>query len=479
MRARVVVKIVAAAVLVPALAHASPLPEMIGAPGGSGGFNARVTGASPASTYFNPALLPDAHEDFGLGFYVLSGALDITLADRPAGADIGKSVNDGWQRDGNGIKPLDWRPLPTAHLSDRQGDGAGSGSDSFIGIGLVKQLLGPRLVLGMQFLLPAGKIQSQSTYYSDEREQYFGNSLHFEMLGDRMTLSTITFAVGGRLTPQLSFGVGASMGIATSVTTPVFVPDGGDYSFVFLDNDLSVSSKLSPHAGLIYRPLTNLTLAATVHAPSKVEVIGKNRIHVADTDPVDQTFTFVSGYEPLTVGAGAEWMLRDDGQGLGFVASGTWRHWATYEDRHGEKPLDEWKDTFSAALGARWVSDAFTVHLDGQYTPSPVPAQEGQTNYVDNDRVGAAAGISSDATFLGKRLRASLSLQGQRLLARTTSKSADAAHPVYDEFPDDAVNTQLQPLPEAQGFQSNNPGYPGYSSSGWLFGAGVSLETWF
>jgi long-chain fatty acid transport protein len=108
-----------------------------------------------------------------------------------------------------------------------------------------------------------------------------------------------------------------------------------------------------------------------------------------------------------------------------------------------------------------------------------VPAQDGRTNYVDYDRVGAAGGVTLDTSFMGKRLRASLALTGQRLLARHVEKSATAAHPVYDEFPDDSVNTSLQPLPEAVGFQTNNPGYPGYASSGWLFGAGLSLETWF
>jgi long-chain fatty acid transport protein len=334
-------------------------------------------------------------------------------------------------------------------------------------------------VLGVQLIMPAQNLQSQAAFFSDEREQFFGNSLHFEMLGDRLTLPVISFALGGRINRQLSWGVGASMGMATSVTSPVFVPDAGDYSIVYLDNNLSVTSKLSPHLGVIYRPVPQVTVSVTVHAPFKVEVQGKNRIRVSDTDPVDQVFTFVNGYEPLTATVGGEWKLADDGQGLGIVGTFGWRQWSTYEDRHGEKPLDAWNDTFTAALGARWVADALTLHLDGQYTPSPVPAQDGRTNYVDNDRAGLAAGASLDTSFMGRRLRASLALQGQRLLAHHEQKRADAAHPIFDEFPDDSVNTALDPLPEAVGFQTNNPGYPGYASSGWLFGAGVSLETWF
>ena len=461
-------------------AHAAPLPEMIGAPGGSGGFNARVTGAGPSSTYFNPALLPAARESFVLDFFVVGSSLDITPDARPAGSEVDGSVDDAWQPDGmGGITPLEDRPLPTSSLAPRQGGGSGDGTTSYVGIGLVKQLFGPKLVLGLDLLLPAGKIQEQSAFYSDEREQYFGNSLHFEMLGDRLTLSTIGFGVGSQLTSQLSLGVGFSMAIATSVTSPVYVPDAADYSVVLLDNSLSVSSKLAPHFGVTYAPLANLSLSATLHTPFEVKVSGKNVIRVANQEPVDQVFTFVNGYEPLGVAAGAAWSLREDGRGLGVVGSASWRQWSEYTDRHGERPLDAWKDTFGAALGARWVTAEYTVHLDGQYTPSPVPEQDGRTSYVDNDRLGAATGFTLDATLGGRRYRGSLTLNAQRLLERSVTKHADAAHPVHDEFPDDSVDTSLQPLPKAQGFQSNNPGFPGYTSSGWLFGAGLSIETWF
>jgi long-chain fatty acid transport protein len=462
------------------VAQATPLPEMIGATGGSGGFNARVTGASAASTYFNPALLPDAHETFTLDFFVIGTSLDITPRARPAEANVGASIDDAWQPDSmGGIKPLRDRPLATADLAAPQSAGSGSATNAYVGVGLVKQLAGPRLTFGMQVLLPAGDFQRQAAFFSDEREQYFSNSLHFEMLGDRLTLSTIVLGLGSRLTDELSIGVGFSMGIATSVTSPVYVPDAADYSVVFLDNDLSVSSKLAPHGGIVYRPIPNLSLSATMHAPFRVEVKGKNVVRVGNQEPVDQVFSFVNGDEPFGAALAAAYALSEDGSGLGFVATGTWRKWSDYEDRHGEAPLAGWKDTFSVAAGARYGLPGYTIYLDGVWVPSPVPDQDGRENYVDNDRVGGAAGMTADVTIFGRRYRGSVNLDVQRLLARSVAKRADAEFPVTDEFPDNSVNTSLQPLPESQGFQSNNPGYPGYSSAGWLVGAGLSLETWF
>jgi hypothetical protein len=46
---------------------------------------------------------------------------------------------------------------------------------------------------------------------------------------------------------------------------------------------------------------------------------------------------------------------------------------------------------------------------------------------------------------------------------------------VRDEVPDDAVVID-QPLAGRSGLQTNNPGFPGYGSSGWVHGGGVYLS---
>ncbi len=67
--------------------------------------------------------------------------------------------------------------------------------------------------------------------------------------------------------------------------------------------------------------------------------------------------------------------------------------------------------------------------------------------------------------------------KAQILLGRSVEKSVDAAHPVIDEVPDDATNIFTgDPIPEAVGLQTHNPGYPGFSSGGFVLGAGISLR---
>jgi hypothetical protein len=46
---------------------------------------------------------------------------------------------------------------------------------------------------------------------------------------------------------------------------------------------------------------------------------------------------------------------------------------------------------------------------------------------------------------------------------------------VQDEVPDNSI-LNGQPLAGAQGLQTNNPGWPGFGSQGWLLGGGVNLE---
>jgi hypothetical protein len=149
--------------------------------------------------------------------------------------------------------------------------------------------------------------------------------------------------------------------------------------------------------------------------------------------------------------------------------------WSQYTDRHGERPLDRWNDTVSVAVGGGFLWRDRHVTADFGYVPSPVPDQTGQTNYVDNSRLVASAGIEGPVKFFGRDLEAGITLFGAYLLPREVTKDPNAAHPVLDEFPDAATTGGL-PEPTAAGLQTNNPGYPGWKSTGFMIGAGVTFR---
>jgi hypothetical protein len=317
-------------------------------------------------------------------------------------------------------------------------------------------------------------------FYADEREQYYSNGLRFELYDYRLQLTHFAFSLGSKLNRLLALGVGFSASIQTSATTPVYVPDGADLGRVYLDQSLVVGSRLSPHFGAVLTPGHGLQVAAAVHTPSSVEVSGSNDIQTANGQTERQEFTFTLGYQPLTMALGASWNAM--GERLQIVGGGVWRNWSAYRDSHSETPADRWRNTLSWSLGARYLLSESTAYADITYAPSPIPDQTGRTNYVDSSRVGAITGISGETVVLGASLRGGFFFQAHRLDTRSVTKIAGATNPVIDEFPDNAVDPVADPdlpLPAAQGLQSNNPGYPGFTSRGWIVAAGITAEMSF
>jgi long-subunit fatty acid transport protein len=174
---------------------------------------------------------------------------------------------------------------------------------------------------------------------------------------------------------------------------------------------------------------------------------------------------------PLTAAAGGSYLLGDH---VTLSGVATWARWSKYQDRHGERPSGDyrWSDTLSLALGGRWSAGPNRVWLDASFVPTPVPPQTGQSNYVDSDRVGFALGGDRVVTWRGGKVHVGLDALGHYILSNHVTK-----YPEYlrDEVPDDAIDVLGQPVPNREGLQTNNPGFPGFGVQGWVFGAGVHV----
>jgi long-chain fatty acid transport protein len=182
---------------------------------------------------------------------------------------------------------------------------------------------------------------------------------------------------------------------------------------------------------------------------------------------------------PLTVAGGATYQLGDDKRrALWLTAVGSFQRWSQYKDRHSERPAGDygWSDTLSAAIGARYGQGRARGWVDLNFQPSPVPPQTGRSNYVDNDRAGVMAGGDYDIRFWGSKFRVGATFVAHHLFERHVTKfvapaGTDDPDLVRDEVPDDAIDNINQPVPGAAGLQTNNPGFPGFESVGWLLGA--------
>jgi len=243
-------------------------------------------------------------------------------------------------------------------------------------------------------MIPLGEFTTAKAFYNDEREQFFSNSLHPELYGDRLTATSLAFGGGIRLRDDLSIGTTFTLSLANDAAAPVYVSNLNDLQTVLLDSDIAVKAAVAPHLGVAWRPVKPARVIATVHT--------------------EQAFRISTGFN-YTLASGSE--------------------------------------------------QSTVLHFTHSYMPLTV-----------------AAGVERDFTVWGSRFQAGLDVVGHRLVARHVTKFiGDGSDPelVIDEVPDDAIDVLGGAVPNRTGLQTNNPGFPGFESSGWIFGAGVRLAVEF
>jgi long-chain fatty acid transport protein len=354
-------------------------------------------------------------------------------------------------------------------------------------LGLVTKLFHNRLTLGLYTLIPYSKYTGADAFYSDEREQYFTNSLHPELYSDRMVATSLAFGGGVQITRELSLGLGFDLGLRTEATTPTYVVDAGRLQDILVDSKVNVDVSLVPHVGLAYRPIPRLRLTATAHAPEKLQIDTNFTFLLANGVQESASVPFTHDYMPWLLGLGAAYdVVAGEHESVTLAGTALYGRWSDYIDRHSETPIPQygWYDTITPTAGVRYQRDAVGTFLDVVYQPTPVPPQTGRTNYVDNDRVGVDMGVDYAFSLYGTRFHIGSEFQTHRLIPRHQTKLPTPTTPdglnhtpalVADEVPDDST-LNGQPLAGSQGLQTNNPGWPGFGSQGWIVGGSLYLS---
>ncbi|MBM4362103.1 MAG: hypothetical protein FJ104_05445, partial [Deltaproteobacteria bacterium] len=329
-------------------------------------------------------------------------------------------------------------------------------------------------VFGVHAIIPGQDFTTVRSNYPDEREQFFSNSLHPELYSDSLTATSLAFGVGSRPLRWISFGVSFTLSLTNSAAARTYVRDPVDYQKLQLDNEIRVTTGVAPHFGVVIDPNPRLRLSATLHTEQKLAI----RTGISATLPSGSEssveLTETHHFVPWTAAVGGEVVaLRTDEERLALSWGFALAAWSTYVGAHGERPgggaVDlGFRDILRTTAGVRYDRGGLRTHADLQHHPSPVPPQIGRTNYVDNDRVGLAIGASHAVTVLGFSLRPGLTVVGHQLLRRHQLKRDEL---LRDEVPDGAVDRDLRPLPGTRGLQTNNPGWPGFASEGYLLGA--------
>lgn len=502
----------------PLPAQASPLFELLGDNTGLGGFNARVVGKGSAAAYFNPGLLPHAEQGLQVGLSLVHDNIGIRLKRRPGlytegcgapGGVCSYDIPDGGESYLNGDgSALDAVFLPTPWLNEGLND-QGSGEalaprprgeayepgtvTYYITAGLVVRLLEQYAVFGVHMTVPTDEFTRAQAFYVDEREQAFTNSLQPELYSDRLKAPSIAFGLGSQLHRRFSLGVSATLKLINGAGAPTYVPDPNELGDVELSSDVSVDIGLSPHGGIWAEPLDGWTVTATVHSPQRLDVTANYSFQLRNGLSDSSTLQFTHGYLPwkATLGTAYEFSL-GAGQRLSAVGSAEFTRWSTYVNRQSDEPAGDyaWDDTWSGTLGLRYGYVDLEVALDATFVPTPVPDQTGRTNYVDNDRLGAAIAAEYRIPLIGDSvLFVGGQLQAHRLLPRSVTKMEPTADTpadqrsqlVRDTIPDDAVDGARgdRAALGREGLQTNNPGFPGFGSEGWLTAATLYLKLGF
>jgi hypothetical protein len=480
-------------------AEASPLFETMGPVGSDGAMSPSAAGASAASTYFNPALLIDAEDSALFGFAVLSEQIALTLDGRKGGAEVplavaGRDVLGGdGQPISNATVPTQWLDqgcdegtrkgqcsAPAFGARPRQSRGSSGNTRAYVALGLVRELIHDRLKLGLYGLVPVSRLTTASTFYNDEREALFSNSLHPELYGDRLTAISLSAAAGFKLLDTFSVGIGVSLGLTNAASSATYIRDSSNYDSLLINNQVGVTVAASPQIGVSYKPFSRLRFGGALHAPEAFVIDTTIGATLPSGAQSGATKSEVHDFMPWRASFGVEADVVNRARwGLGLAASAKYGFWSAYLDRHGASPSTygsdlAWKDTLTWAAGVRPKYGPARGWIDMQYAPSPVPDQIARSNYVDNDRVGMALGTDVTVEVGGARLRPGLSLVGYRLIRRHNTK-VDAR--MIDELPDSAIYAgSREPVPGAAGLQTNNPGWPGFASEGWVYGGTFTLD---
>jgi long-chain fatty acid transport protein len=493
----------AAPLFTPRRVHASPLFELVGSTFGSGGLNARAGGASAASSYFNPALLPQARQGLELGWFFVNDAINVTLDARSSANDVPLSAVDRFGTDNPSV-PTDWLNngcdpnasqgcVTALPANPRQSQGSSGNFNMYQTIGLVSQIWQERLVLGIYAMVPYGSFTQAHSFFVDEREQFFTNSLHSELYGDRLTPVSLAFGAGSRVLDWLSLGLTFTLGLKNNADAVVYVGNSAKQQETLqLSTKVDVAASVSPHFSILIEPLEALDVSLIVHSPQKMEINTAFSTYLPNGDLQRAERPATHAWMPWTVALGTTYDLaKSDHHRYALAATFTYERWSEYLNRQTERPQKnyEWADTFNGTFGARYVHDEkFTLFVDGTYRPSPVPLQTGRTNYVDNDRFGVSAGVNYDMPIEAWKVAMRFGAQAQlHFLPRRHQSKFDPSSKalsgkkysqlVADEWPDGTTDISTgEIVAEANGLQTNNPGWPGFASDGKIFAGGLNVS---
>lgn len=483
-----------ATLLLPSAASAHPFAlygfgSRSTAMGGAG--TATATGAS--AVHYNPARLTTGPSSAFIGGYATFNDLEINLANRPAGYDI----------QGSPGRSSAWPVIPTEYRLNERKDPEQPGTGFNFALGAVSDLGFDRFRVGVIAAIPVISTVDSKTTFADEREQYFSNSLQFDLMGARTEQATLEFATAYQVLSGLSIGLGASYMPATTLNNEGYLNSVTDPGNLDLNVGMSIPARIRPNFGLSWDE-GPFSAGLAYRSEQYMELAGDTLVQPRGTEPdgggfpAKQKLNIVMNYQAAEVAAGLSGRFGETSVSL----DATLERWSEYRDNHNNEArvsqnlLDEdtartidhgFSDTVNLRLGVEHaLGNERFFRLGAGFLPTPVPDQTGRSNFVDNDKVVLSAGVGGLLKYGTNDITINLHTQLLNLLPRETVKKQLDIYPsctsavtdtICDEVSEADVTRVNEPLAFAEGLQTGNPGFPGWSSGGWALSAGLDA-TW-
>lgn len=457
--------------------------------GGAG--TATATGAS--AVHYNPARLTTGPSSAFIGGYATFNDLEINLANRPAGYDILGSPG----------RPSAWPVIPTEYRLNERKDPEQPGTGFNFALGAVSDLGFDRFRVGFIAAIPVISTVDSKTTFADEREQYFSNSLQFDLMGARTEQATLEFATAYQLLQGLSIGLGASYMPATTLTNDGYLNAVTEPGNLDLNVGMSIPARIRPNFGLSWDE-GPISAGLAYRSEQYMELAGDTLVQPRGTDPdaggfpAKQKLNIIMNYQAAEVAAGLTGRFGETSVSL----DATLERWSDYRDNHNNearvsqnledfdtaRTIDHgFSDTVNLRLGVEHaLGNERFVRLGAGFLPTPVPDQTGRSNFVDNDKVVLSAGVGGLLKYGTNDITINVHTQLLNLLPRETVKKQLDVYPsctsavtdtICDEVSEADVLRVNEPLAFAEGLQTGNPGFPGWSSGGWALSAGLDA-TW-
>lgn len=322
----------------------------------------------------------------------------------------------------------------------------------------------PQLSLGISFYTPYSTLVNTYVPYRNDIP-------YFPMYRDYREEAMFITALGVEILPSLSIGISIDFSFDLFAETIIIYRTEKFHNEeslldIRINRELTVNPSLN--AGILFKPFDFITIGFSYRGKRSVTTDAPNEFYMQGFEKplYDVPLEYFNLFTPttLTLGLGVYPFSK-----LMLSLDISYMEWSQFKDGHGKKPSPSFNDIFVIKSGIEYkITDYLFIRGGYSFYPSPVPEQNGETNFLDGNRNTISTGFEIDFRKIEKLKKIPISIithfQAEILSERKMKKK----------------NELLEDIDKStEGKQISNIGYPEFSFGGYVIGGGASINFYF